>query len=191
PAALREVLREGAPFEQLERDPSAVVARAGAERTDHVRMSDAEPPFLLEATLQLGRSPRIAAEHLQGDVPFRPGGAVDDTHPPFAEQALDAIAADLLRQLPEVALEAHSRDDAWSLVRARAARKNERRAASPALLRGAPTGAAYREPPVRIELTTYGLRNRCSTAELRWRPRGSEELAQGRVPVKAAMLHPR
>ena len=28
------------------------------------------------------------------------------------------------------------------------------------------------EPPSRFELETYGLRNRCSTAELRWRTLG-------------------
>lgn len=39
----------------------------------------------------------------------------------------------------------------------------------PAGTRGAPNAPRLLEPPSRFELETYGLRNRCSTAELRWR----------------------
>jgi hypothetical protein len=39
---------------------------------------------------------------------------------------------------------------------------------------------------VRIELTTYGLRNRCSTTELHWPPVSGAECESRRVSSKSA-----
>ena len=43
----------------------------------------------------------------------------------------------------------------------------------PNLRKGSENAKAFSEPPVRFELTTYALRVRCSTPELRWRTENS------------------
>ncbi len=50
------------------------------------------------------------------------------------------------------------------------------------------TGA---EPPSRFELETYGLRNRCSTAELRWRKSKRRRLTTLLGPARQGELRPR